>query len=184
VTASPGVDPRRRARGRRRAAVRRRRPCRRPASSRRGRRRPPRPPGSPPRSRKRTHRRTRGRPHRGLARARASARVAAAPGARGRGRAVAAQDADKASISEGYNCPRGKKSPHIHRFSGDSAMRRSSIGGRSRLSVTEDANPPVARGNDRQHVPKWQTSGGPPAAAPPLTPVRYPVPVGRIRLVA
>ena len=43
----------------------------------------------------------------------------------------------------------------------------SSIGGRSRLSVTEDANPPVARGNDRQHVPKWQTSGGLPAAAPP-----------------
>ena len=63
-------------------------------------------------------------------------------------------------------------------------MRRSSIGGLSRLSVTEDANPPVARGNDRQHVPKWQTSGGPPGRRSSFNPIRYPVPVGRIRLVA
>ena len=52
------------------------------------------------------------------------------------------------------------------------------------IQATEDAKSSCGSGNDRQHVPKWQTSGGLRAVAPPLDRVRYPVSVGRIRLVA
>jgi hypothetical protein len=55
----------------------------------------------------------------------------------------------------------------------------SRIGRGRRWRQTEDANPPAARGNDRQHVPKWQTSGGLPGRRSSFisgpVPFRYPV---------
>ena len=84
------------------------------------------------------------------------------------GRTVLAQDADKARHQRRVQLsPSWRETPCIStsffRGFSDAALKYRRA---SRLSVTEDANPPVARGNDRQHVPKRQTSGGLTAAAP------------------